>query len=206
MQTAGAAGSTIPVNLLSSAQPIVSGSSTGIGSGGSGSHVRRLALPHHALANTIQCKIHSLLRPTKSLEDMYHCIVTNNITTSNLDMLQNDTEITVTATLFGFGIPMHSEDVSPSTRSSTTTAKHDASSRSQTANNNNKNKNSNNSKPRNKFNSLRHPKDIMWDEVLDLPVRWKDLLRDACITFDVAGPSGEKVRTVAFCWLLISIS
>jgi hypothetical protein len=118
-------------------------------------------------------------------------------------MLQSDTEITVTATLCGFGIPMHSVDVSPSTRSGTTT-KHDASSRSQTANSNSNN--NNNRKPRNKYNSIRHPKDIMWDEVLDLPVRWKDLLRDACITFDVAGPSGEQVRTFAFCWLLISIS
>lgn len=193
MQTAAdGGGCTMQVNLLSSAHPIVSGSSIG---SGSGSHVRRLALPHHALTSTIQCKVHTLLRPTNSLEDIYHGIVTNTSSSTHLDLLQNtDTEITITATLFGFGRPMHSLDVSPSTRSSTT-SKQDTTFMSQTTNNqHHHHHHNNNNKHQNKFHSLRHPKDIIWDEVLDLPVRWKDILRDACIAFDIAGPSGEQVR------------
>lgn len=163
-------------------QPIVS---SGTSSGGS--HVRRSALPHHALVQNVQCKIHTLHRPTKSLEDMYYSIIAGTSTTNNFDdvlLLQNNDEMSVTATLYGFGIPMHSMDVSSSTRSA---------SRIFTRHRQNLIRGSSNQTATNKLNAMRYPKEIIWDEVLDLPVRWKDLLRDACIAFDVVGPSGEQV-------------
>ena len=101
-------------------------------------------------------------------------------------------EIRVTATVHGLGTPMHSHAAGSSTRSgevelkgSEKNIREDFSIRSL-------------DRKRRNIKALRNPKNIVWGEVLDLPIRWKDVSRDACIAFNVIGPSGEQVGILFF--------
>jgi len=159
---------------------------TGTVSSASGSHIRRSAFPHNSLLPYVQCKIHSLRRPTKSLADLSDGVANSNI--ADFQTYGSDiNEVYVTATLYGFGIPLYS--VGSSSRTGRASQQEDNVSNAMKKGNIRQHSISN-------LSPMRYPSDIVWNgESLNFPTRFRDLARDACITFDIVGPSGEQVRT-----------
>lgn len=165
-------------------------------SGGSG-HIRKLCIPHSSVGSDcfLRCSVHSVLQPLSSIssEELYHPdnIRLSPISTSELVLKRHEKErilnnayeeIRVTATVHAMGLPLHPSPAT--TRPSSTSGRMIRSpglSFPET----------NSDKPSSRT--------YEWDEVLQFPILWKDLTRDACIAFNVLDSADNLLWGTTFC-------
>jgi hypothetical protein len=180
----------LPSAYYSSSTPAAAASNSTAGHTGTANatanpatHIRRSCVPHSSLLPYVKIIVHRLVRPRVQI--------------SKLAPREDENELRVTASVYGFGIPLHSHATATSTlvgwleNDKKSPQRHSlqkgvADDRSRNAQLEGSVNSS--SPPTNKTN------DVHWEEEIKLPIRWKDTTRDGCIVLNVLGSCGQQVR------------
>jgi len=143
-------------------------------------HIRRSCVPHSSLLPHVQCTVHHIVRPRLRPFDFF-------------GKSDEENELRVTAMVYGFGIPLHCHATASSTHVGTLDAVDGPRPIIQLFSEREARDIAPTTSPHREAIGYK-PKNVYWREPLRLPIRWKDMTRDGCITFSVVGPCGEQVN------------